>query len=46
MTTTLIWTGVALWLGFNAAVAVRGRYLAQPAKVADSARVVRLRRRG
>jgi hypothetical protein len=45
MTTTLIWTGVALWLGFNAAIVVRSCYVAQPAKVADSARIIHLHRR-
>ena len=47
MTTTLIWTGVALWLGFNAAVAARRLYVARPVKAAASAHIVRLHpRRG
>jgi hypothetical protein len=46
MTTTLVWTGVALWLGFNAAIAARGIYAARSMKVAGpSARVIRLDRR-
>lgn len=42
MTTTLIWTGVALWLGFNAAIAARGLYVARPVKVASSGRIIHL----
>ena len=45
MATTLIWTGVALWLGFNVAVAARSLYVAQLVKIATSARVLRLHRR-
>ena len=46
MTTTMAWTGVALWLGFNAAFAVLCNYATRPAKVAaHSARVIRLDRR-
>ena len=32
MTMTLVWTGVALWLVLNAAIAARCRYVALPAK--------------
>ncbi|WP_186294175.1 hypothetical protein [Bradyrhizobium guangdongense] len=43
MTTTLVWTGVALWLGLNAAIAARCLYIARPVKVASSsARVIYL----
>ncbi|WP_298241232.1 hypothetical protein [uncultured Bradyrhizobium sp.] len=45
MATTLIWTGVALWLGFNVAVAARSLYVAQPVKIAAPARIIHLRRR-
>ncbi len=34
MTTTLVWTGVALWLGLNAAIAARRIYVMRPAKAA------------
>jgi hypothetical protein len=45
MTTTLVWTGVALWLGLNAAIAARCLYVARPVKVAShSARVTHLNR--
>ncbi|MCP3477370.1 hypothetical protein NLM33_45245 [Bradyrhizobium sp. CCGUVB1N3] len=45
MTTTLVWTGVALWLGLNAAVAARCVYVARPVKVvARSARIIHLNR--
>ncbi len=45
MTTTLVWTGVALWLGFNAAVAARGMFIARPMRVADtSSRIIHLDR--
>ncbi|WP_199752034.1 hypothetical protein [Bradyrhizobium sp. RP6] len=40
MTTTLIWTGVALWFGLNAAMATRRRYAAQPVKAVTSARII------
>ncbi|WP_338306457.1 hypothetical protein [Bradyrhizobium sp. TM233] len=48
MATTLVWTGVALWLGFNAAIAARSLYVdvARPVKAAASARIIHLRRRG
>jgi hypothetical protein len=47
MTTTLIWTGVALWLGVNAAIAARSLYVARPvkarsARIETSARIVHL----
>ncbi|WP_199763161.1 hypothetical protein [Bradyrhizobium guangdongense] len=45
MTTTLIWTGVALWFGFDAAIAARSLYAARPVKAASSARIIHLRRR-
>jgi len=46
MTTTLVWTGVALWLGLNAAIAARCIYVARPAMVAArSARIIYLHRR-
>jgi hypothetical protein len=45
MTTTLVWTGVALWLGLGAAIAARCLYAARPVKVAArSARVIHLNR--
>ncbi|MCP3465272.1 MULTISPECIES: hypothetical protein [unclassified Bradyrhizobium] len=45
MTTTLVWTGVALWLGLNAALAARCIYVARPVKVASrSARIIHLDR--
>jgi hypothetical protein len=45
MTTTLVWTGVALWLGLNTAIAARCLYAARPVKVAaPSARIVHLNR--
>ena len=34
MTMTLVWTGVALWLVLNAAIAARCRHVARPAKTA------------
>ena len=46
MTTTLVWTGVALWFGFNATIAARSLYLARPVKAKASARVIHLHRRG
>jgi len=46
MTATLIWTGVALWLGLNAAFSVRCVYATRPVKVvARSARIIHLGRR-
>ncbi|WP_164937837.1 hypothetical protein [Bradyrhizobium guangxiense] len=45
MTTTLVWTGVALWLGFNAAIVARGLYAARPVKAVASARIIHLHRR-
>ena len=46
MTTTLVWTGVALWLGLNAAIAARCIYVSRPAKVAvSSARIIPFNRR-
>jgi hypothetical protein len=45
MTTTLVWTGVALWLGVNVAFAARRISLARPAKVkTSSARIIHLDR--
>ncbi len=35
--TTLVWTGVALWLGLNAAIAARRVYLARPANSTPNA---------
>ncbi len=47
MTAILLWTGVALWLAFNAAIAARCLYVARPGKVEASARVIQLHcRRG
>lgn len=47
MTTTLIWTDVALWFGFNAAIAARSLYAARPVKAVASARIIHFyRRRG
>ena len=45
MTTTLVWTGVALWLAFNTVIAARGLYAARPVKAKTSARFIPLRRR-
>ncbi|MCK1625689.1 hypothetical protein IVA98_21470 [Bradyrhizobium sp. 160] len=45
MTTTLVWTGVALWFGLNAAIAARSLYMARPVKAASSARIIHLQRR-
>ncbi len=45
MTTTLVWTGVALWLGLNAAIAARCIYVTRPARAAaPSARIIYLDR--
>ena len=45
MTTTLVWTGVALWFGLNAAIAARGMFIARPMRVADtSSRIIYLDR--
>jgi hypothetical protein len=38
MTMTLVWTGVALWLGLNASIAARCLHVARPAKT-TSARI-------
>ena len=44
--TTLIWTGVALWLGLNAAIAARLTYVAQPARnPPTTARIIYLHER-
>jgi hypothetical protein len=46
MTATLVWTGVALWLGLNAAFSARCIDATRPAKVvAHSARIIHLNRR-
>ncbi|MBR0702904.1 hypothetical protein ML401_21610 [Bradyrhizobium sp. 62B] len=45
MTTTLVWTGVALWLAFNAAIAARSLYVMRPVKAEASARIIHLHRR-
>jgi hypothetical protein len=46
MTTTLVWTGVALWLSLNAAIAARRIYVSRPLRVAaHSARTIYLDRR-
>ncbi|MET3334202.1 MULTISPECIES: hypothetical protein [Bradyrhizobium] len=45
MTTTLVWTGVALWFGFNAAIATRSLFVARPVKTAACARIIHLHRR-
>ena len=44
MTMTLVWTGVAFWLGLNAALAARYVYIALPDLTA-SAKVIQLPRR-
>ncbi|SDI02062.1 hypothetical protein SAMN05216338_101682 [Bradyrhizobium sp. Rc2d] len=44
MTTTLVWTGVALWFGFNAAIAARSLYVARPVKAPTSDRIIPLHR--
>jgi hypothetical protein len=43
MTMTLIWSGVALWFGLNAAFAARRIYATLPAQAASSS--ARLHRR-
>ncbi|WP_202633161.1 hypothetical protein [Bradyrhizobium sp. LCT2] len=45
MTTTLVWTGVALWIGFSAFV-VFGPTVGPEKVAARSARIHRLHRRG
>ena len=45
MTTTLVWTGVALWFGFNAAIAAHSLYVLRPVKAKASARIIHLHRR-
>lgn len=45
MTATLLWTSVALWLAFNAAIAARSLYVARPVKAGASARVIHFHRR-
>ncbi|WP_196236043.1 hypothetical protein [Bradyrhizobium japonicum] len=45
MTAILLWTGVALWLAFNAAIAARSLRVARPLKAEASARVIHLHRR-
>ncbi|MGV7212097.1 hypothetical protein [Bradyrhizobium sp. UFLA05-112] len=45
MTATLVWIGVALWLGLNAVTAARRVHVAPPVKVASrSARIIHLNR--
>ncbi|WP_407151699.1 hypothetical protein [Bradyrhizobium sp. ORS 86] len=39
MTMTLVWTGLAFWLGLNAAFVARRAYVALPAQTA-AARIV------
>ncbi len=46
MTAILLWTGVALWFVFNAAIAARSLYVARPVKAKASARVIHIHRRG
>jgi hypothetical protein len=41
--TSLVWTGVALWLGFNAAVVARRIYVTRPVRAAATNRRPRLR---
>jgi len=43
MTMSLVWTGVALWLGFNVAVVARRIYVTRPVKVAATSRRPHLR---
>jgi hypothetical protein len=43
MTMNLVWTGVAVWLGFNVAVVARRIYVTRPARVAASSRRADLR---
>ncbi len=43
MTMGLVWSGVALWLGFNVAVVARRMYVTRPAKVAATSRRAHLR---
>ncbi|WP_164718991.1 hypothetical protein [Bradyrhizobium sp. LVM 105] len=45
MTAILLWTGVALWLAFNAAIAARSLHVARPVKAKTPARVIQLHRR-
>jgi len=44
MTMTFVWTGVALWLGLNAAFVARRIYVTRPAKSPRPARRARLSR--
>jgi hypothetical protein len=44
MTMTLVWTGVAFWLGLNAALAARYVYIALP-ELMSSAKVIQSPRR-
>jgi hypothetical protein len=41
--TSLVWTGVALWLGFNVAVVARRVYVTRPVRAAATSRRPRLR---
>jgi len=43
MTMNLVWTGVAVWLGFNVAVVARRMYVTRPVRVAASSRRADLR---
>ncbi len=43
MTMSLVWSGVALWLGFNVAVVARRMYVTRQARIAASSRRARLR---
>jgi len=38
MTMNLVWTGVAVWLGFNVAVVARRMYVTRPVRVAANSR--------
>jgi hypothetical protein len=43
MTMSLVWTGVALWLGFNVAVVARRVYVTRPVRAAATPCRPRLR---
>ena len=43
MTMSLVWSGVALWLGFNVAVVARRMYVTRPVRVAATSRRTHLR---
>jgi hypothetical protein len=42
MTMTLVWTGIALWLGLNAAIALRSVFAPEPVSAAPDRKHLRL----